>query len=219
MSKVLLSPSILSADFGQLAQEIRSVEDAGADWIHVDVMDGHFVPNITVGPDVVRALRRATALPLDVHLMVSDAGRWVRPFAEAGADLISVHAEACVHLDRVLTSIRELGKRPAVALNPHTPESLLDYVLEELDLVLVMSVNPGFSAQKFLPSQLEKIARLRRMLEKRNPNCLIQVDGGVSPKNARQLVDAGANVLVAGAAIFGQTDRRAAIEAFRAALS
>lgn len=189
------------------------------DWIHVDVMDGHFVPNITVGPDVVRALRASTALPLDVHLMVSDPGRWVKPFADAGADWLTVHVEASLHLERVLSSIKELGKRAGVALNPHTPESALDYVAEDLDMVLVMSVNPGFSAQKFIPSQLRKVRRVRELLDARNPSCHIQVDGGVSPKNARELVDAGASVLVAGAAIFGQADRRAAVSAFRAALS
>jgi ribulose-phosphate 3-epimerase len=217
-SKVLLSPSILSADFGQLAQEVREVEAAGVDWIHVDVIDGHFAPNITVGPPVVRAVRAATRLPLDVHLMVSDPGRWVGPFAEAGADFISVHSEGCLHLERVLRQIRDLGKRPGVALNPHTSEQVLEYVLEDVDLVLVMSVNPGFSGQEFLPSQLRKIARLAELVRARKPDVFIEVDGGVSPSNAAALVNAGANVLVAGAGVFGQPDRAAAVAALRRAV-
>lgn len=216
-SKVLLCPSILSADFGRLAQEVREVEAAGADWIHIDVMDGHFVPNMTVGPGVVRAVRRATSLPLDVHLMVADAGAWVEPFAEAGADYISVHGESCVHLERVLHRIRQLGKHPGVALNPHTGEHVLEYVLEQLDLVLVMTVNPGFGGQSFLPSQLPKIRRIRELIDARRPDCLLEVDGGVAPDTAGALVGAGANVLVAGAAVFGETDRAAALAALRSA--
>lgn len=218
-SKVLLSPSILSADFGRLAQEIREVEQAGVDWVHVDVMDGNFVPNMTVGPNVVRAVKRATSLPVDVHLMVVEAGRYVEAFAKAGADIITVHVEACTHLQRVLQRIRDLGKRPAVALNPHTDESSIRYVLDDLDMVLVMSVNPGFGAQTFIPSQLEKIRRVAEMIRGSGRSIEVQVDGGVSPSNARQLVDAGATVLVAGAAIFGQEDRPAAVRAFRTALS
>jgi ribulose-phosphate 3-epimerase len=216
--KVLLCPSILSADFGRLAQEVREVEAAGADWIHVDIMDGHFVPNMTVGPGVVKALRKATRLPLDVHLMVADAERWVRPFADAGADYISVHAEACVHLEQVVRLIRDVGKRPGVALNPHTGEQVLEYVVDQLDLVLAMTVNPGFGGQAFLPSQLPKVRRLRELLDARNPDALLQVDGGVSPTTAGDLVAAGANVLVAGAAVFGQADRAAAMAAIRAAV-
>jgi ribulose-phosphate 3-epimerase len=160
-----------------------------------------------------------TKLPLDVHLMVADAGRWVAPFAEAGADLITVHSEGCLHVERVLQQIRDLGKRPGLALNPHTSEQVIEYVLEQLDMVLVMSVNPGFSGQEFLPSQLRKIERLKQMTEARRPDLLLQVDGGVSPANARTLVDAGINVLVAGAAVFGEPDRMAAIAALRAAVA
>lgn len=217
-SKVLLSPSILSADFGRLAEEVREAEAAGVDWIHVDVIDGHFAPNITIGPPVVRAVRAATRLPLDVHLMVSEAGRWVGPFADAGADWITVHAEGCLHLERVVRQIRDLGKHPGVALNPHTHEQVLEYVLEDLDLVLVMSVNPGFSGQEFLPSQLRKIARVKELITRRKPSILLQVDGGVSPGNAATLVNAGVDVLVAGAAVFGQPDRARAVAALRAAL-
>jgi ribulose-phosphate 3-epimerase len=217
-SKLLLAPSILSADFGRLAQEVRDVEVAGADWIHVDVMDGSFVPNITVGPDIVKAVKAATRLPLDVHLMVSDPGRYIEAFAKAGADILSVHPEATIHLQRVLRQIREHGKRASVALNPHTHESVLEYVVDDLDMVLVMSVNPGFAGQAFLPAQVEKVRRVRALLDRHGSTADVEVDGGVSPKNAQQLVQAGANALVAGAAIFGQADRLAAVNAFRASM-
>lgn len=216
-SNVLLSPSILSADFSRLGEEVRDAEAAGVDWIHVDVIDGNFAPNITVGPDVVKAVRRHTTLPVDVHLMITDPGRYVQAFASAGADWICVHVEACTHLQRVLGQIRDLGKKAGVALNPHTPESVLEYVLDDLDLVLVLSVNPGFSGQGFLKPQVEKIRRISAMLKAHGSSAVIQVDGGVSPANAGELVAAGASVLVGGASIFGQANRREAVAALRAA--
>jgi ribulose-phosphate 3-epimerase len=214
---VRIAPSILSADLGRLADEIRDAEAAGADWIHVDVMDGRFVPNITLGPVVLAAARRATKLPLDVHLMIVEPERYVEDFAEAGADVISVHEEASVHLQRTLSKIRSLGKRAGVVLNPHTPETTLDYVLDDLDLILVMSVNPGFGGQSFLPSVLPKLAALRKKIDARGLAIDLEVDGGVSPATARQVVDAGARVLVAGNAVFGKPDRAKAIAEIRAA--
>jgi ribulose-phosphate 3-epimerase len=215
---VRIAPSILSADLGRLADEIKDVERGGADWIHVDVMDGRFVPNITLGPIIVAAARRATRLPLDVHLMIVEPERYVEAFAEAGADVISVHEEASVHLQRTLSRIRALGKRAGVVLNPHTPESMLDYVLEDLDLILVMSVNPGFGGQSFLPSALPKLAALRKKIDDRGLAIDLEVDGGVAPETARRVVDAGADVLVAGNAVFGKPDRAAAIAAIRRAM-
>jgi len=212
-----IAPSILSADLGRLADEIADVERAGADWIHVDVMDGRFVPNITLGPIVVSAARRATKLPLDVHLMIVEPERYVEAFAEAGADVVSVHVEASIHLQRTLSRIRALGKRAGVVLNPHTPESSIDYVLEDADLVLVMSVNPGFGGQSFLSSQLRKIEALRSTIEKRGLAIDLEVDGGVAPDTIRRVVDAGANVLVAGNAVFGKPDRARAIADLRRA--
>ena len=214
---VRVAPSILSADLGRLADEIRDVERGGADWIHVDVMDGRFVPNITLGPVVVEAARRATKLPLDVHLMIVEPERYVKAFADAGADVISVHVEASTHLQRTLASIRELGKRAGVVLNPHTSEESIRYVLNDVDLVLVMSVNPGFGGQSFLREVLPKIAAIRRWVEERALRVDIEVDGGVSPKTARSIVEAGANVLVAGSAVFGEADRAAAIAGIRSA--
>jgi len=215
-STVRIAPSILSADLARLADEIQSVEQGGADWIHVDVMDGRFVPNITLGPVVVKAARAVTRLPLDVHLMIVEPERYVEAFAEAGADVISVHVEACTHLQRVLAEIRRLGKRAGVVLNPHTHHSALEYVLDSVDLVLVMSVNPGFGGQSFLPSVLPKILALRQMIDGRRLAIDLEVDGGVAPDTARAVTEAGANVLVAGSAVFGQPDRRAAIAAIRA---
>jgi ribulose-phosphate 3-epimerase len=214
---VRIAPSILSADLGRLADEIRDAEAGGADWIHVDVMDGRFVPNITLGPIVVAAARRATPLPLDVHLMIVEPERYVEAFAEAGADVISVHEEACVHLQRTLSQIRSLGKRAGVVLNPHTPESALDYVLDDVDLILVMSVNPGFGGQSFLPSVLPKLAALRKKIDGRGLSIDLEVDGGVAPPTARRVVEAGARVLVAGNAVFGKPDRAKAISELRAA--
>lgn len=216
-SSVRVAPSILSADLGRLAEEVHEVEEGGADWIHVDVMDGRFVPNITLGPAIVGAVRRATTLPVDVHLMIVEPEKYVEQFAEAGADVISVHIEASVHLQRTLSEIRRLGKRAGVVLNPHTPEEHLRYVLADVDLILVMSVNPGFGGQAFLPAVLPKLSGLRRMIDDAGLDVDLEVDGGVSPETARQVVEAGANVLVAGSAVFGETDRRAAIAAIREA--
>jgi ribulose-phosphate 3-epimerase len=214
-----IAPSILSADLGRLADEVREVESAGADWIHVDVMDGRFVPNITLGPIVVEAVRRATKLPVDVHLMIVEPERYLEAFAAAGADVISVHVEASPHLERTLAEIRRLGKRAGVVLNPHTPEESIRYVLGNVDLVLVMSVNPGFGGQKFLPAVLPKIRALRKMIDAAGLDIDLEVDGGVAADTAQQVVQAGARVLVAGNAIFGQRDRAAAISAIRAAAS
>jgi ribulose-phosphate 3-epimerase len=210
---VRIAPSILSADLGHLADEIQSVELGGADWIHVDVMDGRFVPNITLGPVVVKAARKATRLPLDVHLMIVEPERYIEAFAEAGADVISVHVEASTHLERTLSEIRRLGKKAGVVLNPHTHESAVEYVLDSLDLILVMSVNPGFGGQSFLPAVLPKLERLRALIDRRGLKIDLEVDGGVAPDTAARVARAGADVLVAGSAIFGQKDRAAAIRA------
>jgi ribulose-phosphate 3-epimerase len=213
--RVRVAPSILSADFARLGEEIAAVEAAGADWIHVDVMDGRFVPNLTIGPPVVAALRRVTKLPLDVHLMIVEPERYVGAFADAGADGITVHVEACTHIHRALASIRELGKRAGVTMNPSTDESALRYVLDVCDLVLVMSVNPGFGGQKFIPSALDKVRAIRKMLDDAGSAADLEVDGGVTPDNARAVIDAGADVLVAGNAVFGHKDYGAAIRALR----
>jgi ribulose-phosphate 3-epimerase len=210
-----IAPSILSADFAALGEAIARVEAAGADQLHVDVMDGHFVPNLTIGPPVIESVRKRTRLPLDVHLMIEEPERWVEAYVNAGADYLTVHAEACVHLERVLTLIREAGARSGVALNPSTPPEVLEYVLDDLDLVLVMSVNPGFGGQSFIPTAYEKIRRLRVMLADRP--VLISVDGGVNADNAPALAQAGATVLVAGSAIFGAPDPGAALVALRSA--
>ncbi len=202
MRETLVSPSILSADFARLGEEVRAIDAAGADWIHVDVMDGHYVPNLTIGPGVVKALRPHTDKPLDVHLMVSPVDPWLEPFAQAGADIITVHPEAGPHVHRTVQAIRALGKQAGVALNPGTPAKLLDYLLGEIDLVLVMSVNPGFGGQSFIPSQLKKIAAVRAMIDKGGHDVLIEVDGGVTAQTARHCVEAGADVLVAGSATF-----------------
>lgn len=212
----VIAPSILSADFGKLAAEIRDVDEGGCDWLHVDVMDGRFVPNLTIGPLVVQAARRATEKPLDVHLMIVEPERYIDAFADAGADLITVHQEACPHLQRVLASIRARGKKAGVSLNPSTSEETLRYVLRDLDLVLIMSVNPGFGGQRFLPAVVDKITRVRALLDGAgNRDCVIEVDGGVVADNARMLGAAGADALVAGSAVFGAKDRRAAIAELR----
>jgi ribulose-phosphate 3-epimerase len=210
---IRIAPSILSADFGRLAEEVRAI--ATADYVHVDVMDGHFVPNLTIGPVVVEAVRRATSLPLDVHLMIEDAERWVGAYAKAGADLIGVHAEACPHLHRTLAQIRDLGKRPVVVLNPHTPLETIEWVLPEVDMVLIMSVNPGFGGQRFIPGALEKIRRLRRMIDERGLAVEIEVDGGIKVDNVDEVCAAGANVIVSGSGVFGTGDYAQTIAALR----
>jgi ribulose-phosphate 3-epimerase len=215
-ARVLLAPSILSADLGRLAEEVREVEGLGAEYIHVDVMDGRFVPNLTVGPLVVRAVRAATKAVLDCHLMMVEPERYISDFAAAGADSISVHVEASPHLQRTLHAIRALGKRAGVVLNPHTPEDAIRYVLDDVDLILVMSVNPGFGGQSFLPLALPKLRALRKMIDQSGRAIELEVDGGISPETARAVVEAGASVLVAGNAIFGQRDRAAAIREIRA---
>jgi len=212
---VKIAPSILSADFSRLGEEVKAVEEAGADWIHVDVMDGKFVPNITVGPMVVESLRKVTELPLDVHLMIEDADRYIEDFASAGSDIISVHVEACPHLHRTIQRIKETGARAGVVLNPATTVFALDEIIEQVDMVLLMSVNPGFGGQKFIGSVLSKIQLLRNTLDESGVELDIQVDGGVKPDNAGTIKKAGANVLVAGSAIFGSDDYKQAIESLR----
>jgi ribulose-phosphate 3-epimerase len=206
MSRVKIAPSILAADFAHLADAVGSVEEAGADYIHVDVMDGHFVPNITVGPPVVRCLREATSLPLDVHLMISDPVKYAPAFAEAGADILTVHAEATVHLHRALQVIHDLGARPGVTLNPATPAATLSEVMNDVDLILVMSVNPGFGGQVFVERVLHKISEIRAMLDEAGSEADLEVDGGITTETAERVVAAGASVLVAGTAIFQATD-------------
>ena len=202
MAPPLISPSILSADFAKLGDEVRAVDEAGADWIHIDVMDGHFVPNLTIGPGVVKALRRCSNKPFDVHLMISPVDPFLDDFAEAGADIITVHPEAGPHLHRTVQRIKALGLKAGVSLNPATPVDALDYLLEDLDLVLVMSVNPGFGGQKFISSQLGKIEIVAERIAARGLGVQLEVDGGIDPETARQSVDAGATVLVAGTAVF-----------------
>ena len=201
-----IAPSILSADFSRLGEEIKAVEAAGADWIHVDVMDGHFVPNITIGPMIVKAVRKVTNLPIDVHLMIENPDRFIQDFAKAGASLISVQVETCTHLHRTMHLIRECGCRPGAVLNPATPASALEWILDDLDFVLIMSVNPGFGGQKFIKSSLQKTRDMRRWIQSKNLPTLIEIDGGVNETTILEISEAGADVFVAGSAIFGSHD-------------
>ena len=210
-----IAPSILSADFSKLGDEIKSVEEAGADWIHVDVMDGHFVPNITIGPLVVDAARRVTSLPIDVHLMIENPDSYIKDFAKAGADLISVQVEACVHLNRTIQMIKESGLRAGAVLNPSTPLSSIEWIMEDVDFIMIMSVNPGFGGQDFIPNSLDKVGALRRMIRDRGLATLIEIDGGVNEKTIKNLSDAGVDVFVAGSAIFKSPDYKKTIDRFR----
>lgn len=215
MARVRVAPSILSADFGRLAEEVKAIETAGADYVHVDVMDGRFVPNITIGPLVVEAVKRATSLPLDVHLMIVEPEKYIDDFAKAGANIITVHQETCPHLHRTLQQIRNAGAKPSVVLNPSTPLSAIEEILPEVTQVLLMSVNPGFGGQAFIPSTVDKVRRLRGMLDARKLDVDIEVDGGINAATAKEVVAAGANVLVAGNAVFKAKDYAAAIAALR----
>lgn len=214
---IKIAPSILSADFAKLGEEIKEVEQGGADWIHVDVMDGHFVPNITIGPLIVEAIRPVTTLPLDVHLMIEEPDRYIEQFAKAGADYITVHVEACRHLHRTIQLIRSFGVKPGVVLNPHTPVETIQHVLEDIDLVLFMTVNPGFGGQKFISSVVPKVKQLSAIIKERNLPIEIEIDGGISPETIGMCVEAGATVFVAGSAVYNQKDRAAAIQKIRTA--
>ena len=211
----VIAPSILSADFSKLGKEIKAVESAGADWIHADVMDGHFVPNITIGPLIVEAVRRVTTLPIDVHLMIENPDNYIAAFAEAGASLISVHVEASLHLNRSVQLIRECGARPGVVLNPATPVQSLEWIIEDVDYVLIMSVNPGFGGQAFIQNSLDKVKTLRQLIQRKNLKTLIEIDGGVNQKTIADIAAAGVDAFVAGSAIFGSRDYPATINAFR----
>ena len=211
----MIAPSILSADFGCLLAEVQAVAAAGADWIHIDVMDGQFVPNLSIGLPIVQALRGRVNIPLDVHLMITQPERFIEQFSAAGADLLVIHAEATPHLHRAIAKIKELGLQAGLALNPHTPLDVLDYLLPELDLVLLMSVDPGFGGQKFIPATLAKITALRQKINACGAHALIQVDGGINAQNAAQVIQAGADVLVAGSAVFGTADYAEALRSLR----
>jgi ribulose-phosphate 3-epimerase len=215
--EVIIAPSILSADFGRLSDEVKAVEQAGADWIHVDVMDGHFVPNITIGPAVVESVRKATELPLDVHLMIENADSYIKDFASAGSDIITVHVEACPHLNRTIQLIKEQKVRAGVVLNPATPLSSIEEILHEIDMVLLMCVNPGFGGQLFIPSMLDKIQNLNDIMSHYEHPIELEVDGGIKNENAGDIKKAGASVLVAGSAIFNTNDYKKAIKSLREA--
>jgi len=212
---IKIAPSILSADFSILADEVASLEKAGADYIHVDIMDGHFVPNITFGPGVVKALKRKTSVPLDVHLMIENPDQYIDAFVEAGADILTVHVEAATHLQRTLSTIRKKGVKAGISLNPATPVQHLDYVLDDIDLILIMTVNPGFGGQKFIPSMIRKIQQVRDLVEGMKHAIEIEVDGGITPDNVDAVIAAGANVIVAGSAVFHASDRRKVIQDLR----
>lgn len=214
-SNVLIAPSLLSADFSRLGEEVKAVEEAGADWLHLDVMDGNFVPNITIGPLVVDAVKRCAKVPLDVHLMIATPERYIKDFRSAGADILSIHPEACVHLHRALVDIRDSGMKAGVALNPSTCICAIENVLAELDVIMVMTVNPGFGGQYFISTMFPKIRAIRKMIDESGHDILLEVDGGVDPKNSYELTQAGVNVLVAGSAVFGKPPYKTAISNIR----
>jgi ribulose-phosphate 3-epimerase len=214
---IKIAPSILSADFARIGEEVKDVEKGGADYIHVDVMDGHFVPNLTIGPLIVEAIRPVTTLPLDVHLMIENPDAYIESFAKAGADIITVHAEACPHLHRTIQLIHSFGVKAGVVLNPSTPEDVLQYVIKDIDMVLLMTVNPGFGGQSFIQSIVPKIRRVRQMITDAGVDVDIEIDGGVNPETAKICAKAGANVFVAGSAIYNKEDRGAAIKEIRSA--
>lgn len=215
---VKIAPSILSADFGRLAEEVKRVEEAGVDFIHIDVMDGHFVPNITLGPVVIEAVRRSTKLPLDVHLMITNPEKYIKDFIQAGADYLTVHVEACVHLHRTVWQIKDLGARVGVALNPATPIVMLEEILREVDMVLIMSVNPGFGGQDFISFCMEKIKKTKEKIREINPSALLEVDGGIKLENAKEVVEAGADILVMGSAFFKEKDYKSFVKRLRSIL-
>ncbi len=215
MNTTKIAPSILSADFSRLADEIIKIDEAGADLVHIDVMDGHFVPNLTFGPPVVAAIRKVTKLPFDVHLMVTNPQDLIVPFVKAGADIITIHAETAPHMHRLIQNIKECGKRAGISLNPSTPLAVIEEVLSDVDMILIMSVNPGFGGQKFIPNAIDKIARLKTMIDERKLTVEIEVDGGINAATAQQVIAAGANILVAGSAVYGAPDIKQAIKSIR----
>ena len=212
---IKIAPSILSADFSKLAEDIKVVEKAGCDLLHIDVMDGHFVPNITLGPPIVKSLKGKTTMPFDVHLMIENPDKYISDFIDAGADIITVHSEACIHLHRTIQNIKALGVKAAVSLNPATSLTDIEYVLEDLDMVLIMTVNPGFGGQSFIPNMLTKIKELKKMIDEKNLNVDIQVDGGIGPDNIHLVTEAGANIIVAGSAIFNSKNIKATVAQMR----